>query len=52
MESSIAVFLERQSACELLPTESETKTLQKENLRNTSFEKNAQHPFPALRHSE
>ena len=25
MESSIAVFLERQSACELLPTDSEVK---------------------------
>ena len=35
MESSIAVFLERQSACELLPTDPEIKTLQKTKLRNT-----------------
>ena len=30
MESSIAVFLERQSACELLPTISAVRTLQNE----------------------
>jgi hypothetical protein len=35
MESSTAVFLERQSSCELLPTDSEIKTLQKQNLTNT-----------------
>jgi hypothetical protein len=32
MESSIAVFLERQSACEPLPTASGVRTLQKEVL--------------------
>ena len=33
MESSIAVFLERQSACELLPTDSEVKILRKQKLK-------------------